>query len=148
MLGARSKIVPHSMSHPIVFNYPAILVAALAGFILGGVWYSPVMFGNAWMRANALTAEMLKARGHPAMIFGGAFFLTLIMAFNLAAFLSGPPNLVWGATAGCLVGAGWVGLSLGVIYLFERKSAALFFINAGYMGVAFTMMGAIIGAWK
>ena len=148
MLWARSETFPRPMSHPIVFNYPAILVATLAGFFLGGLWYSPVMFGHAWMRANALTADSLKARGHPAMIFGGAFFLTLIMAFNLAAFLSGPPNLGWGATAGCLVGAGWVGLSLGVIYLFERKPAGLFFINAGYMSVAFTMMGAIIGAWK
>jgi len=40
-----------------------------------------------------------------------------------------------------------VALSFGVTYLFERKSFGLFLINAGYHGLAFTLMGAILGAW-
>lgn len=136
------------MSQPIVLHYPAIFVATLACFLLGGLWYSPVLFGRAWMRANGFTDETLKKGGNPAVIFGGSFVLTLIMALNLGAFLSGPANLGWGAAAGFLAGGGWVALSFGVTYLFERKPLSLFFINAGFHAVAFTMMGAIIGAWK
>jgi hypothetical protein len=36
---------------------------------------------------------------------------------------------------------------MGVTYLFENKSLRLFLINAGYHGVAFTIMGTILGAW-
>jgi len=70
------------------------------------------------------------------------------MAANLAAFLSGPPDLVWGMTAGALAGFGWVAMALGVIYLFERRPLKLFLVNAGYQVVAFVVMGAILGVWK
>ena len=29
-------------------NYWAIFVAALSTFLIGGLWYSPAVFGNAW----------------------------------------------------------------------------------------------------
>jgi hypothetical protein len=38
-------------------------------------------------------------------------------------------------------------MSLGVIYLFEQRSLKLWLINSGYQVVAYTMMGAILGAW-
>jgi hypothetical protein len=49
--------------------------------------------------------------------------------------------------AGALAGIGWVATAIGVNYLFERKSFRLFLINAGYMAVSLTIMGAILGAW-
>jgi len=45
-------------------------------------------------------------------------------------------------------GAGWVATAIGILYLFEMRSLKHFLINAGYMIVAFTVMGIIIGAWK
>ena len=45
-------------------------------------------------------------------------------------------------------GLGWVAMSLGVIYLFEQRSMKLWLINSGYQIVAYTVMGAILGAWK
>ena len=36
-------------------NWLAILVAAISAFVVGGIWYSPLMFGNAWMKDNNLT---------------------------------------------------------------------------------------------
>lgn len=128
-------------------NYWAVLVAAVSSFVIGGLWYSPVLFANGWMAANKFSAEDV-AGGNKAMIFGGAFVLNLIMAFNLAAFLGGKADLAWGVTAGALAGIGWVACSFGVTYLFERRPAKLFFINAGYHAVAFMAMGAILGAWK
>lgn len=131
----------------IEINHLAAIVAALSAFIIGGLWYSPVLFGNIWMREAGLTAAELK-KGNMAKIFGLSFVLSLIMSYNLAAFLSGPADLGWGIAAGALAGIGWVGLSFGVNYLFERKSFTLFLINAGYNAVTFMVMGAIIGVWK
>jgi len=128
-------------------NYLAVLVAAVSCFIIGGLWYSPVMFAKLWMKEANITEESIK-QTNMSKIFGLSFILTLIISFNLAAFLGPDAGLVWGITAGALAGIGWVAASFGIIYLFERKSLKLFLINAGYLAVAFIVAGGIIGAWQ
>jgi len=132
---------------PSKLNWLAVGAAALSTFLLGGIWYSPVLFGRAWQRETGLSDTQLQSRSM-AMVFGTSFVLALIMAFNLAAFLQGPPDLAWGMTAGALAGIGWVAMAMGVTYLFEARSMKLFLINAGYHAVSFIVMGAILGAWK
>jgi len=128
-------------------NYLAVIVAALSTFLVGGLWYSPALFGKAWMRENGFTEEGMKGRSM-AKIFGLAFFLALIAAINLAMFL-GPENRpAMGALWGFAAGFGWVATFVGTHYLFERKSFALFLINAGYSVVSLTLMGVILAAWK
>ena len=65
-------------------NWGAIGVAALSNFVIGGLWYSPALFGSAWMRANGFSAEQLK-KGSPAAIFGLAFVFCLLMAATAGA---------------------------------------------------------------
>jgi hypothetical protein len=129
-------------------NYLAVVAAALSAFIVGGLWYSPLLFHQSWMRANGLSEADLE-KGGEARVFGGAFVLSLIMAFNLAAFLAAPDTtLAWGATAGALAGVGWVALGIAVVALFERRPLAYVLINGGYWSVAMTIMGAILGVWR
>jgi len=132
---------------PTKLNWLAVGAAALSNFLLGGIWYSPALFGRAWRRETGLSDNQLQSRSM-AVVFGTSFVLALIMAFNLAAFLQGPPDLAWGMTAGALAGIGWVAMAMGVTYLFEARSLKLFLINAGYHAVSFIVMGAILGAWK
>jgi Protein of unknown function (DUF1761) len=132
---------------PSKLNYLAILLAALSTFLLGGIWYSPAVFGKAWMRENGFTEEGLKG-GNMVKIFGTTFVLGLIAAVNLAMFLGPAADVGFGAAAGFAAGAGWVATQVGTHYLFERKSFNLFLINAGYSTVALTIMGVILGAWK
>jgi hypothetical protein len=78
-----------------------------------------------------------------------AFVLSLVMAVNLAMFLNDPKTtLAWGATAGFLAGFGWVAMGIGIVALFERRSLKYVLINGGYLTVALTAMGAILGAWR
>lgn len=128
-------------------NYLAVIVAALSTFLVGGLWYSPALFGKAWMRENGFTEEGMKGRSM-AKIFGLAFFLALISAINLAMFLGPEDRPAMGALWGFAAGFGWVATFVGTHYLFERKSFALFLINAGYSVVALTLMGVILAAWK
>ena len=64
----------------------AVLAAAVSAFVLGGLWYSPALFGRAWQRETGLTDERLKA-GNPAAIFLPAFLLALVAAWVFALFL-------------------------------------------------------------
>lgn len=128
-------------------NYWAILVSALSTFLIGGLWYSPAVFGKAWMQENGFVEEDMK-KGNMAKIFGLAFVLGLVAAVNLAMFLGPETDMAMGAFYGFLAGFGWVSMFIGTHYLFERKSLKLFLINAGYSVVALTVMGLIIGAWK
>ena len=129
-------------------NWFAVVAAALSTFLLGGLWYSPVLFGRVWMTANGLSEQDLR-KGNTAKIFGLAFVFSLLMSGNLAMFLAdGKTTTAWGATAGLLAGFGWVALAITMIALFERRSWKYIFINAGYMTTAFVLMGTILGAWR
>ncbi|HEY9044399.1 MAG TPA: DUF1761 domain-containing protein [Ohtaekwangia sp.] len=128
-------------------NYWSILAAAASTFLIGGIWYSPAVFGKAWMRENGFTEESMKG-ANMAKIFGLSFVLGLIAAVNLAMFMGPEDKPEMGALWGFLAGFGWVATFIGTHYLFERRSFKLFLINAGYSIVALTVMGVIIAAWK
>lgn len=128
-------------------NWFAIITATLLSFVVGSLWYSPALFGKLWQSEAGLSDEKLK-NGNMGLIFGGAFILIFISMFNLAMFLGPAADLSFGIMAGFMTGFGWVATSIGVLYLFERRSIKLFFINAGYHIVCFTASGAILGAWK
>jgi len=129
-------------------NYLAVLVAALSTFILGGLWYSPMLFGKPWMRANNFSEADLQAFSK-ARMFGWSFVFSLVMALNLAMLLADPTtDVTWGMIAGALAGFGWVAMAVAIIGVFENRSWAYILINGGYMTVAFVVMGAILGAWR
>src|ERR1700691_3753635 len=126
-------------------NYWAVLTAAVSAFGLGGVWYN--VLSAPWKKANNFTDE--PPAGNPAKIFGISFVFSLIMAFNLAKFLDSPTTTAtWGATAGFLAGFGWCFMGIGIICLFERKPWSYVLINGGFLTVALTIMGLILGAWR
>lgn len=129
------------------FNIWAVLVSALSTFLIGGLWYSPALFGKAWMRENGFTEEGLK-QGNMVRIFGLSFLLAIVAAINLAMFMGPENDPAMGAMWGFLAGFGWVATFVGTHYLFERRSFKLFLINAGYSIVALTIMGVILAAWK
>jgi Protein of unknown function (DUF1761) len=128
-------------------NWLAVLVAGISAFILGGVWYSPTLFGKAWMKENNFTVEVVR-KGNKAKIFGWSFILSLVMSANLAMFLADPKtDLVWGITAGFLAGV-WAFCGIAITGLFEQKTARYIFINGGYLVIALSLMGGVIGIWR
>ena len=128
-------------------NYPAILVAALVSFVVGGAWYSPLLFARTWMREAGLDDAALK-QARLGKVFALSFVCSLVMAVNLAAFLGARATLAFGTFAGFATGLGWVAMSLGIVYLFEQRSLKLWLVNAGCQVVTYTLMGAVIGGWK
>lgn len=128
-------------------NIWAILVAAVSAFLIGGLWYSPILLGKAWVKANGFAASDIPTVG--PKIYVVTFVLSLIMSFNLAMFLNDPKTTAaWGATAGFLAGFGWVAMGIGIVALFENRPFLYIIVNGGYLTVALTVMGAILGAWR
>jgi len=126
-------------------NYWAVLAAAVSTFVLGGLWYR--IFAKPWQKANGFEGD--PPAGNPAKIFGISFLFSLVMAFNLAKFLDSPTTTpTWGAAAGFLAGFGWCFMGIGIICLFERKPWSYVLINGGFLTVALTIMGLILGAWR
>lgn len=127
-------------------NLLAVLVAAVASFVLGGLWYSPLLFAKVWQREAGVSDAQLQ-NANMALIFGLAFVLSLIAAFVFALFLGPRPPLALGLGAGASAGLCWVASSFGINYLFERKSFKLFLINGGYHTLQFTLIGLILALW-
>lgn len=121
------------------------LIGGVSAFILGGLWYSPALFGNAWASACGLNEEQIKSANVMALV-TRSLPLSIIAALVFAAFLGRDVDVVFGAAAGLAAGLCWVTASLGINYVFEQKPFKLFMINGGYHTLQFLLYGSIIGA--
>ena len=127
-------------------NIIAILVAALSSFLLGGLWYSKVMFGEKWNRAAASNPH--SGQGHPVKVFGLSFLFALVAAFAYAWLVPPAHDAAHAAIQGLVVGAGVVAASFGINYQFANRGAAMWLIDGGYHAVQFLIYGLIIGMWR
>lgn len=125
-------------------SWLAVGLCAVMSLVLGGIWYSPVLFGKRWQRAAGLSEEEANS-GNMVMIFGLTLVLSAIAAAVFAMFLGPKFGLGPATAAGAAAGLCWVAASFGINYLFERKSLCLWMINGGYHTLQFTLFGAIIG---
>jgi hypothetical protein len=125
-------------------SWLGVIVATLASFAIGSVWYSPVLFSKVWQREVGVSDEKAKGANMP-LIFGMSFVLQFLAALVFAMFLGPRPGLAFGVGAGFAAGLFWVAGAMGVSYLFEQRSLKLWLINGGYNVVTFTAFGAILG---
>jgi hypothetical protein len=128
-------------------NWFAIIIAAVSAFILGGLWYSPLMFARRWMKETGITEESTK-NANMIKIFSLGFVLSLIAAFFLALLIGAKAGAGHGSLAGFMAGFGWVCTFMGISYLFESRTFTHFLINSLYSIISLTLMGLIIGVWQ
>jgi Protein of unknown function (DUF1761) len=125
------------------FNFWAALLAAVTSFLLGGLWYSPKLFGNAWNRE----AGQAPQPGHPARVFGVSFAFSLIAALTFAWLLGPRPELGDALMKGALVGGCFVATSFGINYQFASRSTTMWLIDGGYHLGQFLLFGLVLGLW-
>ena len=122
----------------------SIIAATLVAFLIGGIWYSPAVFGRQWISLNGFTEKDLSRRSM-SRVFGLSFLLALVMTVNLAMFLGPSPSLGFCIAAGAAAGIGWSAAGLGIIYLFEGRPLRLWLINGGYQAVTLAAIGGVLG---
>jgi len=128
-------------------NWLAIVVAAVAHFLIGWAWYAPPVFGKRWQELSGLKMDGASGLAQAIVV---QLIGNLVMAYVLARFILhyGEPGLVWGAVIGFMAWLGFVAtIMIGSVF-YEKRPFGLFTINAGYQLVGIVVMGAILGAWQ
>ena len=138
------NIIPH-------LNYLHVLVVTVAGFLLGWIWYSPVLFVKPWIAEMKITPEQMKeakAKGMAGFFVKG-FLFTFLSTFGLAALIAahGSPNWKHGAAFGLFIGLFGPVMRMLNNGVWENRSLKLQAIVTGHEIVLYTLQGAILGAW-
>jgi len=128
-------------------NYAAVVVAAVAYWVLGAVWYG-VLFSKPWMALENMSAEQVKSL-NPVLPYVITFALNLLIAYSLAQICiwRNADTIGRGASVGVLLWIGFVGPITFTTYMYEMRPRTLYAINEFFPLAGMVLMGAIIGAW-
>jgi hypothetical protein len=131
-------------------NYLAVLVAAVAAWVLGAAWYMGL--SQPWLAAQGKTKADMKPPASKAAAVGPfvlVFVAELIMAWMLAGILGhlGTLNVKDGVISGAACWFGFVLTTIATNYAFQSRKVMLTVIDAGYWLLVLVVMGAIIGAF-
>ena len=128
-------------------NYLAIVVAAVAGWIVGAVWYG-VLFGKPWRDANNIVPDKSQVTPLPFIL---AFVAQLVMAWMLAGVLGhlGPGQVTIrnGVISAVFLWFGFVFTTLAVNNMFAGRKPILLLIDGGHWLAVMVVLGAVIGAF-
>lgn len=129
-------------------NLLAVLVASVAYFAVGAVWYSPVMFSKQWMKELGKKPKDLQKSAGPAMVIGA--LTTLITVYVMAWFfdLLGVSSTVGGAITAAWIALGFVITNSLMHAAYHGVPKKLWLINNGYNLLGFVVAGAVLGAWR
>lgn len=132
-------------------NYLAVLIAAVASWLAGAVWY--MAFAKPWMTAIGKTPEEMedcKKKPGSFLPFVYAFVAAAILAWVLAGLLahlgSGQVTVRNGVVSGLFCWLGFVFTTMLVNNSFGMRSPMLLLIDGGYWLLVLVLSGAIIGA--
>ena len=128
-------------------NYLALVVAAIARFLFGWFWYSPVLFGRTWMSLTGCNPAEMKRR--MPVLAPADLISNFIMAFVLvhAVHYAGAVNAGQGAAVGFFNWLGFIATVMLMLSLYEKRPARLFWINSGFQLISLLIMGAIVAVW-
>ena len=130
-------------------NYWAVLVAAIACFLLAAGWFT--FFMQPWLEGTGRTMEWLKATGvNPLLQYGTAFIAAAIVAAAISrvTLLTGPMTALRGIKVGVGLWIGFVLTTWATEYVYEVRPLKLLGINAGFWLFSMAIQGAIVGGWK
>jgi hypothetical protein len=140
------------MDQPLQISFLAVVVATIANFFFGFLWYTP-LFGKAW--ARELKFDMNGTPGKGEMVRGlifsliGNFLLAFVLAHNNAAW-GFVPEMKGASPVGIIANSAiftWLGFYLPVDLnrvSWERASWKLFGINTVYHLLSLVIAASIL----
>lgn len=128
-------------------DFAAIAVGAVIIWILGALWYSPLLFAKPWV---AIVGRQMgeKPKGvYRGMI--GSLIGDFLLCFVLAHIILWSHMEGWfqGAHIGVLT---WLGFFAAVMYpqsIYEGRPLKYFLINACYWLIGLAAAGALLATW-
>ncbi len=131
-------------------NWVAVLVGALGYFVLGALWYSPLLFSKRWISDLKLDVNDPKMKSGIPATFGGSFLMMFISSLAIAILANRLDISGWmsGAKLGALLGVCFNAAGTCINYLYEKKPISLYLINAVYQILGCIIAGIIICVWQ
>lgn len=128
-------------------NYMAILVAAIASYVFGAIWY--MALSKQWIAALGQTEEEFKTRKPSAVPFIIAFIAQLVMAFVLAGTIGhlgvGQVTPRNGIISALFIWAGFVLTTLATNHGFQGNKRSLTVIDGLHWLGVLLIQGLVIG---
>ena len=124
-------------------NWLAIVVATLAFFAVGAIWYT-ALFAKLWQREVGLSDEQLTTGRNMMLIMGTCFLLEFIICLTVGHmfdFLEPNDRAKMMITIGLALGV--IAPALGINYLYMRKSLKLWLIDVGHFVAGMAAVGAV-----
>jgi hypothetical protein len=128
-------------------NWAAVIVSAIVLFIIGAVWYSPMLFGKKWAELRGATPP--SGPPPPANIvtaLAGSFITALVFAY-IFSITTASPSVGGGAILGALFWIGFYAPVSAIMGMFEGRPFALWLVNNAQSLISLVVIGCIIGAW-
>lgn len=133
----------HAIDQVTHLNWLAVVVATVAGYFPGAIWYSKAGFLRPWAREMGIDLDNPPANKGA----GAKVAIGLIPAFAaatvMALLLHHPVPLHRGLVLGLALAGGIVSTSFAVQYLYENRSWRFWAINSGYHLLQFLVMGLV-----
>ena len=132
-------------------NWLAVLVAAVAYFMLGALWYSKALFGTKWaqlLKLDMSNPDLKKGMGGMMI---STFVLILVTCFGLATLIvkvGFAQEVGYGIKLGLLTGLAFAATAVSINYVYERKPTNLYLISNGYHVVGHVIAATILVVWR
>jgi hypothetical protein len=121
-----------------------VLLAAVAYFAIGSVWYSPVLFTKPWMKELGIKPGSSMKGLAKLMVVSFLLTVILVMIETYFVHVTNSPTWLNGAYLGAKLWLGFVATTSAINFVYEKRSAKLWLIDQGYHLVGMVVAGAIL----
>lgn len=132
-------------------NWLAVLVAGVAYFALGAVWYQPMVLGRAWMRAIGMDpSSVAPGQNAPAYAVTLMGYLVAAVAMAMLARATGSDTLADGLILGLVVGIGFkaaIFLATAPFDVNRPQPWTLAILNSAYHVIGLVIVAVIVSVW-
>jgi hypothetical protein len=135
----------------LTINYVAIAFCAVSSMVIGSLWYSPFLFGTAWIELNGLGNKTKEAMMKDAKkAYGISIACALVLAYVLAMFtaLLGVTTVDEGVVMGFWLWLGLTAMTMATSYAYLKKPLKLLCIDSGYWCAVILTMSGILAVWR
>jgi hypothetical protein len=127
-------------------NYLAVIIASLAYFFVGAVWYSKALFASQWVALNGIDVNAADARKGLVQMMLSTFLMNVVIALALSVLIQamGLHGAMHGFKLGLLCSVAFSTMTISMGYVYQRKPMMLYVIDCGYHIVGIILASVIL----
>jgi hypothetical protein len=133
-------------------NWLHIVVATVAYFVLGALWYSKILFVGPWIKGHQIDVNNPDAKKGVALVMAGSFVLFFVTTTGIAILQELIPayhaDVIHAVKYSLLMGFLFSFSTMSIGYLYTMKPLSVHLIDGLYHVTGITIAGLILALWK